>query len=176
MVIPIVASFTSEAYAASSAALESPSGVIETSYAAELMGVSTQQAAADLALQHDAIGYVQALQQSGDDVEYDNADATLRVYGPPSPAAAPTSVTDHIVLESQPFQQTPFTARPPQLVATPRLTSTAVPSRAVSGCPMFPVTARPAPYCQTITVIHIWRLRVTARSMGTAYPTNPLHL
>jgi hypothetical protein len=63
MVPPIAVSLTSEAYAASSAALESPAGVIETAHAAELMGVSTQQADADLALQHDALGYVQALQQ-----------------------------------------------------------------------------------------------------------------
>jgi hypothetical protein len=109
MVVPIAVSVTSEAYAASSGALESPAGVIETGYAAELMGVSTQQASADLALQHDALGYVQALQQSGDDVEYDNADATLHVYGQPSPATAPASVADRVVFESRPFQQTPFT-------------------------------------------------------------------
>jgi hypothetical protein len=61
----IVVSTTSGAYASSSTAPESPAGVISASYAAELLGVSTQQASADLALQHDAVDYVQALQQGG---------------------------------------------------------------------------------------------------------------
>lgn len=73
--------------------------------AAKVMGVSTAQAAEDLAVQHEAFHTIEKLMEAGDNVWFDNKTATIHVYGSAKAAATvaiPSSVSSHIVHDSAP--------------------------------------------------------------------------
>ena len=65
--------------------------------AAVAMGVSTGQAAEDLAVQHDAFHTIGELIQAGDRVWFDNQTATVHLYGPAVSVTISPSIASHIV-------------------------------------------------------------------------------
>jgi len=90
---------------ASSALGASTAGSTETSWntpaaakaAAEVMQVSQAQAAENLTVQHEAFHTIGKLIEAGDQVWFDNADATIHVYGSTASVAMSTEVARHIV-------------------------------------------------------------------------------
>jgi hypothetical protein len=96
------------AQAAPAVGQESSDGVLITAYAARVMDVAPGQAAADLALQHNAFHYLQSLQRAGDTAWYDNKDATMHVYGPPSGSPPPAAIAADVKFDAEPYKQTPY--------------------------------------------------------------------
>lgn len=70
-------------------------------YAAEVMGVSTSQAAEDLAVQHASFHTIGELVNAGDQVWFDNNTATIHVYGTVT-TSMPSTVASHIVHDTTP--------------------------------------------------------------------------
>lgn len=79
-----------------SAAWNTPAGA---EYAAHVMNVSPEQAATDLAVQHEAFHGISELIEAGYHVWFDNQNATIHVYGTTAPASVPASVAQHVVYD-----------------------------------------------------------------------------
>jgi hypothetical protein len=79
------------------AATAGPEPTAAAERAAKVMGVSTAQAAEDLAVQHEAFHTIGELIEAGDHVWFDNQDATIHVFGPATSVAVPDAVAEHIV-------------------------------------------------------------------------------
>ncbi|HSZ14359.1 MAG TPA: hypothetical protein VK790_10030 [Solirubrobacteraceae bacterium] len=88
------AAATAEGQAEAASAWNSPASIAT---AAKVIGVSTTQAAEDLALQHEARQTITELMEAGDHVWFDNTTASIHVYGPTTSVAVAPSIAGHIV-------------------------------------------------------------------------------
>jgi hypothetical protein len=86
--------------ATAQAATAAPESSKEADRAASAMGVSTAQAAEDLAVQREAFHTIGELIEAGDHVWFDNQDATIHVFGPDTSVTEASSTADHIVRDA----------------------------------------------------------------------------